>query len=70
MSIPEQKLGPSPCSTTARTPGSSRRRAAAAISPSNIGASSALCFSGRFIVTVATWSVISTRTRSSLIGGS
>ena len=54
MSSPEQKLGPSPCSTTARTPGVARTSAAAAAMPSNIARSSALCLSGRLRVTVAT----------------
>jgi hypothetical protein len=53
-SSPEQKLGPSPHSTTARTPGSSVRRWAAARIASNIAMSRALCLSGRVSVTVAT----------------
>ena len=65
MSRPEQKLGPSPCSTTARTPGVAATSSAAASRPSNIAPSSALCLSGRVRVTVATWSATSTRTRCS-----
>ena len=53
-SSPEQKLGPSPCRTTARTPGSTATRSAAAVIASNIATSRALCFSGRVSVTVAT----------------
>ena len=63
-SSPEQKLGPSPCRTTARTPGSTATRAAAAVIASNIATSSALCLSGRLRVTVATWSETSIETRS------
>jgi hypothetical protein len=65
MSRPEQKLGPSPCSTTTRTPGVAATSSAAASSPSNMAPSRALCFSGRVIVTVATWSATSTRARCS-----
>ena len=63
-SIPEQKLGPSPCRTTARTPGVAATSSAASTIAANIAWSSALCFSGRASVTVATWSLTSTRTRS------
>ena len=70
MSIPEQKLGPSPWSTTARTPDSAANRSAASRMAWNSGGSSALCFSGRARVTVATWSAISTRTRSATRAGS
>ena len=69
-SRPEQKLLPSPCRTTARTPGSVRSRSAAAARPWNIPASSALCRSGRAMVTVATWSATARRTGSELMPGS
>src|SRR5579862_1265748 len=63
-SRPEQKLRPSPWSTTARTPGWAATYTAAWTMASNIRRSRALCFSGRTRVTVATWASISTRTRS------
>src|ERR1019366_4495235 len=66
-SMPEQKLGPSPRSTTARTPGSPASCAAAAMIASNMARSNALCFSARARLTSATWSSISIRTRSWLI---
>src|ERR1035437_5737229 len=65
--MPEQKLGPSPRSTTARTPGSPASCAAAAMIASNMARSNALCFSARARLTSATWSSISIRTRSWLI---
>src|SRR4051794_35507277 len=65
MSRPEQKLLPLPCSTTARTPGVPATSSAAARMPSNIAPSSALCLSGRFSETTATWSSTSMRTRGS-----
>ena len=70
MSRPEQKLLPSPCSTTARTEASPASCSAAFIKPSNMAWSSALCLSARTIVTVATpLAPIRTRTLSSLTGG-
>src|SRR5450755_1264476 len=68
MSSPEQKLGPSPRRTTARTPVSAATCSAAPTMPSNMAMSSALCFSARVSVTTATWSRVSILTRSSLIG--
>src|SRR4051812_8825115 len=67
-SSPEQKLGPAPCRTTARTPGVAPTSAAASRMPSNIAPSRALCLSGRSRVTVATWSLADTsmRTRSDM----
>src|ERR1019366_8104502 len=65
--MPEQKLGPSPRSTTARTPGSPASCAAAAMIASNMARSNALCFSARARLTSATWSSISIRKRSWLI---
>src|SRR5271170_8429933 len=67
MSMPEHKLLPSPCSTTARTEVSSASSSATFIRPSNMAWSSALCLSARTIVTVATpLAPIRTRTLSSL----
>ena len=66
-SRPAQKSGPSPDSTTARTPGSDLSRSPAVIRPANIALSSALRFSGRFSRTSATPSVIVTVTRCSVI---
>src|SRR6185437_13901636 len=66
-SRPAQKSWPSPESTTARTPGSDRRRSPVLISPANMAISSALRFSGRASRTSATPSVISTVTRRSAI---
>src|SRR5690242_9714364 len=66
-SRPAQKSGPSPDSTTARTPGSDLSRSPVVIRPANIALSSALRFSGRFSRTSATPSVIVTVTRCSVI---
>ena len=62
-SSPEQKLGPAPWSTTARTSGICATWPAASTIPSNIAPSRALCLSGRFRVTTATWSATSMETR-------
>ena len=64
-SRPEQKLLPSPCSTTARTEGSAATSSMAAPIAANIAKSSALCLSGRSRRTSATWSRIVTSTRCS-----
>ena len=67
-SRPEQKLGPSPHRTTARTPRSPPTWSAASASDSNMALSSALCLPARTIVTVATWSATAIETLSSRIG--
>ena len=66
-SRPEQKLGPSPDSTTARRPLAERSSSSAASSDRNISGSSALCLSARVRRTSATPSEVSTVTRSGLI---
>ena len=69
-SRPAQKSGPSPESTTTRTAGSAFSCSPVWTRPSNMAGSSALRFSGRASRTSATPSVISTRTRSSLMPAS
>jgi PII-like signaling protein len=66
-SRPAQKSGPSPDSTTARTPGSDLSRSPAVTRPANIAPSRALRLSGRASRTSATPLVISTVTRCSVI---
>ena len=66
-SRPAQKSGPSPDSTTARTPGSDLSRSPAATRPANIAPSRALRLSGRVMRTSATPSAIVTATRCSAI---
>src|SRR5689334_24549891 len=66
-SRPAQKSGPSPDSTTARTPGSVLSRSPVVIRPANIALSRALRLSGRFSRTSATPSVIVIVTRCSVI---
>ena len=66
-SSPAQKLGPSPESTTARTPVASRSSSIASLRATNICQSRPLCLSPRAMRTSATWSAISIRTRSESI---
>ena len=66
-SSPEQKLGPSPESTTARSPGAARSSSSAASSARNISTSSALCLLARVIRTSAIPPDVSITTRSGFI---
>ena len=64
MSIPAQKLSPAPVRTTARMERSCATLLPASRNASNIARLTALALSGRFKVTVATWSLTSTNTGS------
>src|SRR6266550_2727260 len=64
VSMPLEKFGPSPVTTTARTAGSAPARAPASARPAKTSMSIALRTSGRAIVTVATEPDTSYRTLS------